>query len=85
MLPESHDLKLRVPHTKKTIMVAFVAIVAGTVTMATFLCAQSPSTWVAPRVSMPDESVGIDGVVRTLISAFDQADVVALGETHGRF
>ena len=31
---------------------------------------------------LPDESAGIDGIARTLISAFDQADIVALGETH---
>ena len=33
---------------------------------------------------LPDESAGIDGIVRTLISAFDQADIVALGEAHQR-
>ncbi len=77
--------KLAVMHTKRMMMVAFVAIVAGTAAMETLLCAQSPSTWMAPRVSIPVESVGIDGVVRTLISALDQADVVALGEAHGRF
>jgi hypothetical protein len=37
-----------------------------------------------PKVRLPDESPGIDGIVRTLISAFDQADIVALGEAHGR-
>src|SRR5215470_8801442 len=31
---------------------------------------------------LPDESAGIDGIVRTLISVFDPADIVALGETH---
>jgi hypothetical protein len=35
-----------------------------------------------PNLRLPDESAGIDGIVRTLISVFDQADVVALGETH---
>ena len=35
-----------------------------------------------PKVRLPDESAGIDGIARTLISAFDQADIVALGETH---
>jgi Haem-binding uptake, Tiki superfamily, ChaN len=35
-------------------------------------------------VRLPDESAGIDGIARTLISAFDQADIVALGEAHGR-
>ena len=33
---------------------------------------------------LPDESAGIDGIARTLISVFDQADIVALGEAHGR-
>jgi hypothetical protein len=37
-----------------------------------------------PNLRLPDESTGIDGITRTLISAFDQADIVALGETHGR-
>jgi hypothetical protein len=36
----------------------------------------------APNVRLPDESPGIDGIVRTLVSAFDQADIVALGEDH---
>ena len=35
-----------------------------------------------PNSRLPDESTGIDGIARTLVSAFDQADVVALGETH---
>jgi hypothetical protein len=33
---------------------------------------------------MPDESRGVDGIARTLISAFDQFDIVALGEAHGQ-
>jgi hypothetical protein len=36
----------------------------------------------APNLRLPDESAGIDGIVRTLISVFDQVDIVALGETH---
>src|SRR5690349_10178323 len=36
------------------------------------------------NLGLPDESTGIDGVARTLISAFDQVDIVALGEAHGR-
>ena len=35
-----------------------------------------------PEVRLPDESAGIDGIARTLVSVFDQADIVALGETH---
>ena len=38
----------------------------------------------APKVRLPDESTGIDGIARTLVSAFDQADIVALGEAHQR-
>lgn len=85
MLLGTPDSKRRVPHTKRMMIVTFVAIVTGTAMMAASLCAQSLSTPVAPRVFLPDESVGFDGVVRTLISAFDQADVVALGEAHGHF
>ena len=33
---------------------------------------------------LPDEAAGRDAVVRTLLSVFDQADVLALGEVHGR-
>src|SRR5205807_8423985 len=35
-----------------------------------------------PKLRLPDESPGIDGIARTLISVFDQADIVALGEAH---
>jgi heme-binding uptake protein ChaN (Tiki superfamily) len=37
-----------------------------------------------PSVRLPDEAAGIDGIVQTLISVFDQVDLVALGEVHGR-
>lgn len=36
------------------------------------------------RLPLPDETVGFDSVVKTLISAFDHVDVVALGEDHWR-
>ncbi len=35
-----------------------------------------------PKVRLPDESAGIDEIAHTLVSAFDQADIVALGEYH---
>src|SRR5438105_2278635 len=35
------------------------------------------------KVHLPDEVAGIDAIVQTLISAFDQVDVIALGESHG--
>src|SRR5436190_16319971 len=34
-------------------------------------------------VRVTDDVAGLDAIVRTLISAFDQADIVALGEDHG--
>jgi hypothetical protein len=35
-----------------------------------------------PKVRLPDESAGIDTIARTLIAAFDQVDIVLLGEVH---
>jgi hypothetical protein len=37
-----------------------------------------------PEARLPDESTGVDGIARTLVSAFDQADIVELGEMHLR-
>src|SRR5215831_14480948 len=49
--------------------------------LAPLLCATS-LLGQPPKVRLPDEAAGLDAIVRTLISAFDQADIVALGETH---
>jgi hypothetical protein len=38
-----------------------------------------------PNLRLPGEAAGIDPIVRTLTSAFDRYDIVALGESHGRF
>jgi hypothetical protein len=46
--------------------------------------AQSRQSVAPPNVRLPDEAAGVDGVVRALISAFDQADIVSLGEAHMR-
>jgi hypothetical protein len=63
---------------------AGVMIVAGTtLTNGPFLRAQAPEITARPNVRLPDEAAGVDGIVRTLIAAFDQADIVALGEDHG--
>src|SRR5262245_33884188 len=35
-----------------------------------------------PTVGLPDESAGLDQVVRALISTYDRADILALGEAH---
>ncbi len=51
--------------------------------LAPLLCATSlPGQ--PPKVRLPDEATGIEGIARTLVSAFDQADIVALGEAHQR-
>src|SRR4029450_3248069 len=36
------------------------------------------------KLRLPDEAAGIDGIVGALISVYDQVDVVALAESHGR-
>src|SRR5216684_8263001 len=68
--------------------VAGAAIVTVSVTNESFIRAQPPKTAAKtaapPKVRLPDESEGMDGIARTLISAFDQADIVALGEAHMR-
>jgi len=46
--------------------------------------AQSPQVGSRPTVRMPDQAAGIDAIVRTLIGAFDQVDILALGEAHLR-
>jgi heme-binding uptake protein ChaN (Tiki superfamily) len=67
--------------------VAGAALVVG-VTNESLVHAQSPSAaakpGTPPKVRLPDESAGIDAIARTLVSAFDQVDIVALGEAHGR-
>ncbi len=84
MLFQSTGLPRKALH-KKTVITVIVAILATNGTIGPSLCAQSRSIWVAPKVSPPEESVGIHGVIQSLISAFDEADIVALGEAHGAF
>jgi hypothetical protein len=81
---ESIDAKCKLLQTTR-LAITTVVVVALCVATEPYLRAESPNTWVAPKVFILDESVGIDGVVLTLISAFDQADIVALGEAHGHF
>jgi hypothetical protein len=68
--------------------VAGAAIVTVSVTNESLVRAQPPKTAAKPaaplKVRLPDESEGMDGIARTLISAFDQVDIVALGEYHQR-
>jgi hypothetical protein len=58
--------------------VAGAVLVTVSLTNEPLVRAQSPKT----AVRLPDESAGIDGIARTLVSAFDQVDILALGETH---
>jgi len=68
--------------------VAGAALVLVSLTNGSFIRAQSPPSAVPaapPNFHLPDETTGLDAIARTLISAFDQVDIVALGEAHGRF
>jgi hypothetical protein len=56
-----------------------VVIVIGLLAVTTALAAAQ-----ATSVRLPAETAGLDQVVRTLVAAFDQVDVVALGEDHGQ-
>jgi len=43
----------------------------------------APTLLGQPRnLRLPDEAAGVDAIAQALISLFDQADIVALGETH---
>jgi hypothetical protein len=67
-----------------------LAAVAGavlvTVCLANVPRLRAQSSPSAGRVTfhLPDEAAGVDDIVDALISAFDQVDVVALGEFHRR-
>jgi len=37
-----------------------------------------------PRVRLPDETLGADRIIKRLVSVFDHADIVALGDDHWR-
>src|SRR5688572_28683617 len=64
--------------------VTVAAVVTVSLTDRSFIRAQSPQIPAPSNVRLPDEASGIEGIVRALISAFDRADIVALGEAHGR-
>jgi hypothetical protein len=63
---------------------AGAALVTVSLTTESSVRAQSRQSAPPSNLRLPDEAAGLDGVVRTLISAFDHADVVALGEVHGQ-
>jgi len=74
--------KNAVLRTAVVITVAGAALVVSLTNES--LLAQSPQIATRPNWRLPDEAAGLDEIVRTLISAFDQADIVALGEAHGQ-
>src|SRR5689334_8170404 len=67
----------------RVLTVALASLMTITVTGGLPLDAQSRQA-AASTVQLPDEAAGVDGITRALIAAFDQVDVVALGEDHGR-
>ena len=66
------------------ITVAAAALVSVSLTREPTIRAQSAQRPAPPKVRLPDEAAGVDGVVGALISVYDQFDVVALGEMHER-
>jgi hypothetical protein len=66
------------------VQVAAAALVSVSVSSEPVIRAQSAQRAAPPKVRLPDEAAGMDGVVGALISAYDQFDVVALGEMHER-
>jgi len=65
-------------------VITFAATPLITTGLPNVIRAPAPQIPAPPKVSLPDESTGIDGIARALVAAFDQADVVALGEAHRR-
>jgi len=69
----------RLVPAKRVLRMAGVMAVA-----AAGLEAQSPRIVAQHDWRLPSETAGVEGIARALISAFDQADIVALGEAHDR-
>jgi heme-binding uptake protein ChaN (Tiki superfamily) len=65
-------------------IIAGAALLAVSLTNMSAIRAQSPRLAVRPTPALADQPAGIDGIAGTLVSAFDQFDVVALGEAHQR-
>ncbi len=66
------------------ITAAVGAMIVFGLTNTSLLPAPLPQTAARPSFRLPDEAPGIDGIVRALISVFEQADVVGLGEAHAQ-
>jgi hypothetical protein len=64
------------------ITVVGAALVLVSLTNESLTRAQSTRSAAPANWRLPDESAGIDGITQTLVSAFDQVDIVLLGEVH---
>lgn len=69
--------------TAAVMTIAGAALVVS-LTNGSLMRAQSPQLAARTNFRLPDEAAGTDGIVGALISAFDQVDIVALGEAHRR-
>ena len=58
--------------------VSLILLMAG----MSLVQARLPQSAASSKLRLPEESAGIDAIARTLIAAFDQVDIVLLGETH---
>jgi heme-binding uptake protein ChaN (Tiki superfamily) len=72
------------PRRLPVFVTSWLVVALTLTTNASFIRAQPPQVVAPSKARLPDESTGIDGIARSLVSAFDQADIVALGEVHGR-
>jgi hypothetical protein len=66
------------------VAVAAAALASVSVSSEPIIRAQSAQRAGPPKLPLPDEAAGINGIVGALISVYDQFDVVALGEYHDR-
>lgn len=64
--------------------VATTALVTVSLMKESVVRAQSSEIAAPPKARLADESTGIEGIAQTLVSVFDQVDILALGEAHGR-
>jgi hypothetical protein len=80
ILLERQPLIIAQSRRRSLIFIGSLLLVAA----AALLHAQSPPIAAPSKVRLPDESTGIDGIAQTLVSAFNQVDIVALGEAHQR-
>src|SRR6185503_8549241 len=61
------------------VAVAAAALVSVSVSSEPIIRAQSAQRAAPPKLRLPDEAAGINGIVGALISVYDQFDIVALG------